>query len=1075
MNSLNSTSDNPWRLSVSQLAMIDQACIEFEQELGDGLSPSISKYLDRAVDNNDTRLALLQELISLEVEYSKPCDSTAYCEDYQERFPEYSAAIGQWFERAKDPVTKPNNRYGVIHKTPPVAELTIKSQYKISRFHASGGLGVVFVATDQNVPREVAVKFSRYRNLDESQKERFQRESDITGRLEHPGIVPVYAIKTQDDSPPCYIMRFVEGQTLKDAVKKFRSEYSRKEKAKFSSIPFRQLVQNLISVCNTLGYAHLQGVIHRDIKPSNIMLGSHGETLLLDWGLAKVIDADDPIDAGIRPEVCDTFSASGSTATQTGQILGTPSFASPEQIYGQPKEHTKACDVYSLGATLFFVLTGKLPFALEKNRVPTNDEFQSILQPIAIDSSIPPGLNAVCNRAMSIKPMDRYESATALAGELEKYLADEPLDSFEDPIGIRMRRWVKKNYGLASAVTASLLVGTILLATGAWLLSNKNREYQTLNASLNQKNFELTSANKTAIESQDQALFALRRLTDNRALSRWLSRQPELSNDDQIYLNKVIEAFDELANLQGNDTRNLEIRAESFAQVGAIRYLLGQKKEAKKCLLRCLAVCSESGEPLSNVARSFAGRAEGMLGDLHFASDKKAALQHYEKAATHFDLLYDAGHNANESQKMLSRYQARLGTILARSGREQESEKLFAMSLGNIKPLVNAHPENGEYQQMLAFHYLCREDDLSAIDVLMPLTKSHPEEQRFRFDLAAALSHHAYILSAKQKKHPEAIVFFKRSNNVFKNLAVEYPLVAKYQSRLADGLYRLAREYAITANPHATEAFQQSIEVAKTHVKNNPSNLQANQLALKIHDKYLQYRQTMPTPYMELAHHRKSCVELADNVFEIEHTLQSATNLVAHRNALGRTLCLLNKIDETIENQEVAIELIQDFTDAVREDTATRELMASANEILVIALLEKGKFKRSLEILQRMIDQNDLDEDVVSPSMIAICNSGLDAKNGWNLVQQLVTNSDRQPKESFHLACAAALAAKGLASEDEVESQNATDLSIEMLVELEEAGYFSVSKNRQGLHSTRLLDYVRGETGFPQFEAPKFF
>jgi tRNA A-37 threonylcarbamoyl transferase component Bud32 len=172
------------------------------------------------------------------------------------------------------------------------------SRYRVLRPHAKGGLGEVFVAEDTELHREVALKEiqERYAHHGPS-RGRFVLEAEVTGRLEHPGVVPVYGLGAYADGRPFYAMRFIRGETLKDAIERFHQTAASggRQPAGFSSLDFRQLLSRFVAVCNAIAYAHSRGVLHRDLKPANIMLGKFGETLVVDWGLAKAVgrrDAD---------------------------------------------------------------------------------------------------------------------------------------------------------------------------------------------------------------------------------------------------------------------------------------------------------------------------------------------------------------------------------------------------------------------------------------------------------------------------------------------------------------------------------------------------------------------------------------------------------------------------------------------------------------------------------------------------------------------------------------------------------------------------------------------------------------
>src|SRR4051812_48685202 len=164
-------------------------------------------------------------------------------------------------------------------------------RFRILRPHARGGLGAVFVALDSELNREVALKQILDRHADDpDSRARFLLEAEVTGRLEHPGVVPVYGLGCNARGHPFYAMRLVKGDTLKEAIERFHAaEDGGTRDSRRRNLELRQLLNRFVAVCNVIAYAHSRGVIHRDLKPANILLGPYGETLVVDWGLAKVV------------------------------------------------------------------------------------------------------------------------------------------------------------------------------------------------------------------------------------------------------------------------------------------------------------------------------------------------------------------------------------------------------------------------------------------------------------------------------------------------------------------------------------------------------------------------------------------------------------------------------------------------------------------------------------------------------------------------------------------------------------------------------------------------------------------
>jgi serine/threonine protein kinase/Tfp pilus assembly protein PilF len=294
---------------------------------------------------------------------------------------------------------------------------------------ARGGMGVVYRAREPHSDRVVALKcVLAYQGDSDHVVARFRREAETAARLEHPNIVPIYQVGETADGFPFFTMKYAAAGSLLQA------------RAPVLQHP-RQSAALMVKVARAVHYAHEQGVLHRDLKPGNILLDSHGEPLVSDFGLAR----------------CEAVS---SYLTRSLASFGTPGYIAPEQADGPAANLTPAADIYSLGAILFELLTGRLPFVGENAFAVMK---QSAEQPAPKLRSLSPkadrDLETICARCLEREPADRYQSAAELADDLQSWLDDSPIAASPPSLTRRARRGIRRNRMLAAALAALALLG----------------------------------------------------------------------------------------------------------------------------------------------------------------------------------------------------------------------------------------------------------------------------------------------------------------------------------------------------------------------------------------------------------------------------------------------------------------------------------------------------------------------------------------------------------------------------------------------------------------------------------------
>ena len=469
-------------------------------------------------------------------------------------------------------------------------------RFQVLWAHAKGGLGEVFLAEDTELNRKVALKEIQAKHAnDPVSRRRFLAEAEITGNLEHPGIVPVYGLGTYPDGRPFYAMRFIKGEDLESAIRKFHSASS----ASFTGLEFRRLLRKLIDVCHTVAYAHSRGVVHRDLKPGNVMIGPFGETLVMDWGVAKLIGGSEGAEIVAREQLSTASDEAGrgleaakAAATLIGHAVGTPAYMSPEQAAGRLDTLGPASDVYSLGATLYVILTGRAPFQGTVNDVLPMVRAGKFEATRRHKPQVPEALDAICRSAMALCPGERYQSAMSLAADIERWLADEPVSAWREPWPDQARRWVRRHQplvvGWAAAVGVALTALTVAvpLLSLAWrneLAARRAEQRQRILAI--SKAQEANASKKKANEEQAGAEHALRFLVD-------AFRRPDPSMDGRTL--KVVDLLDHAANeLDRSVGDEPLVRATFLNAIGQTYIGLGLHREGLAVFQRALSVRRE--------------------------------------------------------------------------------------------------------------------------------------------------------------------------------------------------------------------------------------------------------------------------------------------------------------------------------------------------------------------------------------------------------------------------------------------------------------------------------------------------
>jgi serine/threonine-protein kinase len=715
-------------------------------------------------------------------------------------------------------------------------------RFRVLRPHARGGLGAVFVALDGELHREVALKQILDQHADDPMsRQRFLLEAEITGGLEHPGIVPVYGLGTYADGRPYYAMRFIRGESLKQAVDRFHAEpvgwverseahreAGRKARRKSDgkahsksdrnadrsvgledsthptsasepggdpgrrSLELRMLLRRFIDVCNAIHYAHSRGVIHRDIKPSNIIVGKYGETLVVDWGLAKPTGRSEVPgeERMLAPGV-----AGGSSETLPGSALGTPAYMSPEQARGELDRVGPRSDVYSLGATLYYVLCGKSPFegndaatvlrAVREGRFPP---------PRQADLSIDQALEAICLKAMSLAPVDRYPTARELAGDIERWMADEPVSARKEPARDRLARWGRRHRTLVAAAAVLLLSTVVALALGLYAVGREQRETRAQRDRAEGALAAETRARKRTRAALDEM--------SSRVIEDLMTRTaaPKLEPEQEEFLRKALDFYREFAAETGND---VEVRwgvAGAHRRIAAIQRKLSQLTAAEEAFSEALAIVDRlaaefPGQPIYPRAQAEIHHEIATID--HDTSRPKDGETHERKALALLASLPEDIKADPDLIKSQAEFEMNLGRLLFDLGRLDDADNAMRVAVETARKAA-AGSSSSRSRFTLALVLYTQADRTirsgrdsnaeaparEAIGLIRSLVQERPLDVQFRLFLASSLSALASSLGATGRS-PDAETAFRECMAVFGQLATEFPGVPRYRSSLA--------------------------------------------------------------------------------------------------------------------------------------------------------------------------------------------------------------------------------------------------------------------------------------------------
>lgn len=631
--------------------------------------------------------------------------------------------------------------------------------YEIIEEIARGGMGVVYRARQPRLKRTVALKMILAgRFASENDVIRFFGEAEAAASLSHPNIVGIHEVG-QDGGYHYFSMDFIEGHGLEELVIERPLEP-------------RTAVRYVRIVAGAIQYAHEKGILHRDLKPSNILIDQNDQPLVTDFGLAKCMSAE-------------------SNLTATGMALGTPGYMSPEQAAGDHQVVGPTSDVYSLGAILYHLLTGRPPFqavnpvetimmVLSKEPVP----------PRMLCDRIPRDLETITLKALSKDPVKRYQSAAELAEDLSRWERGEPIHA--RPVGRIERgyRWCRRNP--KDAIVACLVFGVLV-----WrVISTQSENYklQVQEARVREQ-YQRAEANYHRARDAVKAMLLEVGAEDLRDV-------PHMDHARKRLLLQALEFYQQFQKERPSDPEVALETARSYFQVARISEMLGRVADAEKAYRDSIDLASTltARDPENADYAQVLAESQNYLGELARKTGKPAEAQASYRAAQKLQEQLVARRPDPAYQRQLARTLSNQGILYRETGQLPQSEELFLASIELLKRAVDADPKDAALRRQLAQSYLnlgpvmrateragqAEAAYLSAIKLLESLARSDPDDREIRLSLATAITNLGNVLLGDAARSEEAKRTLERSIQIFSELVTDFPGVPTYEKELAN-------------------------------------------------------------------------------------------------------------------------------------------------------------------------------------------------------------------------------------------------------------------------------------------------
>jgi tetratricopeptide (TPR) repeat protein/tRNA A-37 threonylcarbamoyl transferase component Bud32 len=704
------------------------------------------------------------------------------------------------------------NPFGVIDTPPlpgkkpaePTGPWPTIQGYEVLGVLGRGGMGVVYKARQLRLNRLVALKMIL--SAEHAHPEhiaRFHAEAEAVARLHHPHIVQIYEVGEQDGRP-FFSLEYIEGTSLA-------------RRLNGTPLPARQAAQLVETLARTMAYAHQRGVIHRDLKPGNILLEAKdgrasGEgpdaafglvPKVTDFGLAKQVDLE-------------------SGQTQSGAILGTPSYMAPEQAAGKGRQVGPAADVYALGAILYELLTGRPPF---RGETPL-DTVREVLTaepvpPSRLHARLPRDIETICMKCLEKEPRQRYPSADELADDLGRFRANQPIKA--RPVGRwqRAAKWAQRRPAVAGllAALAVVVAGGFAGMTALWLRAEAQRQ-------------AAQDAEADALAQRDRARAAVDQFHTE------VSESPELKAQGleklrTRLLETALPFYEQFVREQGDAPGGLDVRVargQAYWRLANLYRATGRNDQAEAAYRQALAIQQDlaDADPAEPQYRHDLARTSFDLGNLYHALGRDDdARTPYGRAHDLFGQLVRDHPESAEWRKDLGTAQNALANLDLLAGHMGPAESAYGAARAQFQRLVDEHPQVPAYQTLLAgtlhnlatvYHNTGRTGDAlkayqAALEVQTRVVDANPDDADGQKHLAGILNNLGYLYH-DLGRDSEAEAAMEAARDVYRRVAERHPAVPEYQMLLAMAHANLGAMYReVDRNTAAEQSYQAALAI----------------------------------------------------------------------------------------------------------------------------------------------------------------------------------------------------------------------------------------------------------------------